>query len=303
MRFALSALMLLAPAVSHAACVDQRNLALNTIAQQGFQVEAVGELTDADSRCRLDDLRLVSGTLEATVDRVAWHLAGTENLATAEGEVSLSLQVSGLRLTARVDDPWLNYMMAQQNRRNAIDARVETSWDLTEGHAELSQFEIDLPGENRFDLAYAVNGLTPQTLTGSSEALGAIGFERLKLEIEHRGFADAMILGFLVTQLQRLPGSPEALVAATKIEAQAIVGDLPDTVFDENTKNALISLIEEGPTPWGDLSLSITADPDLPLSRLIDLGLETDTLAPEALERAFDGVEVRLRFQPDTSIR
>ena len=297
MRALVLLFVLLAGPVS-AGCAEERRFVLDALERNDWRVESMGRAGDGFERCSLSRLVLVEDTMRVEVARVDWALDGVEALATGRGNVELSVTVDGARITAQTADPWVDYMLRQQNLRNRIDAALELQWDLDRGALRVTEANVSFPGENSLSLSSAVEGLGPEVLQGRSGALLGLSVRSLDLSVENSGFLDGLILGAVIGQFSTVAGAPETVVSATQVEAKEIVEAWPEDVVDAASKAALSDLIDAAPVPWGRASLVIDAGDGLPLSRFLSPVVLGDPASPEAIAAAFDGVEVRFRFEP-----
>ena len=258
----------------------------------------MGRAGDGFERCSLSRLVLVEDTMRVEVARLDWALDGVEALDSGRGSVELSVTVDGARITAQTADPWVDYMLRQQNLRNRIDAALGLQWDLDTGALRVTEANVSFPGDNSLSLSSAVEGLGPEVLQGRSDALLGLSIRSLALSVENTGFLDGLILGALIGRFSTVAGAPETVVSATQTEAKEIVEEWPDDVLDAESKAALSDLIDAAPVPWGQASLVLVAEEGLPLSRFLSPLVLRDPLSREAMATAFDGVEVQFRFEP-----
>lgn len=299
---ALLTVLALFPSAVMADCRDEQAFVYETIAGNGWVVEAPGAMSQSDGLCRVTDVVLTQESLVFGLGSVSWRLEGLNALKAGAGRVSIDAGIDDFRFAPRVQDPWLNYMLAEQNRRNLIDATLRAGLDFEAGRLTVDGLKIDLPGENEIALDVAVRGVGPTLLTGLVSDLAALELERMSVAVENHGFADALILGFLVGRFSGVPGSPETVVEATKAELASIVRGLPGDVLPEDSKAALVALIDNGPAPWGRLSIDIEAAGGLPMSGFLALATSTDPLSPDALRDAFSGAQIAIGFSPETGV-
>ncbi len=291
-----TAMLALLPGLAVAACSEERTLLISMFERNGWEIAAQGSSGEIAGNCRLRGLQLVEDAVRLDVAMLEWDLDGLERLQSGKGEVSLTAKLDNLRITPEVEDPWIAYMMTEQNRRSLIDAELEVTWALDDGRVELKSLEVDLPGENSFSLEARVNGLTPAAIAGQIGDLGRIEISSVSATLENNGFADGLILGMIIGQMSGVPGSPQTVMDGTKAEALSAVADLPDDIFSDGSKDALAALIADAPVPWGVLQLSLTGERPLPLSRFLALGLSPTS--PDALSRAFDGAKIAVTYVP-----
>lgn len=279
-------------------CDAERAFLFDALGRNGWAVEDEGDSSEVFGACRTRDLVLLAEALRIEAALVEWRLSGLSALEDQSGLVTLEANLDNLRMVPTVDDPWVSYMLSEQNRRNLIDGTLTASWNLDDGAVELEEFTLDLPGENAVSVAFQTSGMTPALLAGRVTDFAALSVSRMEIVIDNNGFADGLILGYLVGAMSGLPGAPESQMNATRDDAMALVGGLPDGIFTAGSKDALTRLIADAPVPWGTLGLTLVADPALPLARLVPLALQPDPLSPDALTAAFDGAMLEVTYVP-----
>ncbi len=299
MKKTLAALAICAPSMAFAACGSERALVESIFQSRGWTIESEGAFEDASGTCKINDIVLVAQNLSFDVEALTWRLEGLSGLSTGSGMISLNADLENLRMVARTSDPLVDYMLSEQNRRNLIDGTLSASWDLDAGLLEVASLRVDMPGENAVGLDFRVDGVSPAVLSGQIGDLDALSLEYLAIEIENRGFADGLILSFLVsamTGLTEAAGSPASVVEGTKREMSQMVRDLPDALFHDGSKDALLRLIADGPVPWGELFVQVAPTPPLAFSKLMELGFAPSVFDESALLQAFDGVEFLISY-------
>jgi len=285
----------MAPTLAAADCTSERAFLLSALQSSGYTVQDSGTFVEDQGACRQSDLVLSQRVLTITITSLDWRLEGFEALTTGSGLISLRADLDGLRITPRTEDAWVSYMLAEQNRRNDIDGTLAVSWSLPDGRVDLATLEIDLPGENRMAYTVRATGVSPQLLTGDLAALQTLALEHLALEIENHGFADGLILGSVIGIFSALPGSPNSVIDGTKRDLRAVVSNLPDDVFNADTKTSLIALINDGPAPWGKVFAQVATQSPIAIAPFLDL----NALTPDTISAAFQGGSVEVTFTKD----
>lgn len=281
---------------AQAGCVEERAFLLDVFEGNGWTVEDMGALADFDGTCTLTDLVLVESKLVLDTALLTWRIEGSEALTSGSGKVTLLADLNNLRMIPRVGDAWMSYMLNVQNRRSFIDGSLQAFWDLDEGLIEVAGLRFDLPGDNEIGLEFRAYGASADLLSGKVADLAALQIGYLALEIENHGIADALILPPMIGAMSGLPGTPETVVEATKAEATGIVQSLPSALFDASSKDALSRLIADGPAPWGELFVSLSSEPPLPLSNLLPLSLAPDPLSESVLLEAFPNTTLSVSY-------
>ncbi len=297
-----SALFAAVASAAVADCGTETSYVTGLLQQTGYSVVEVGEESESNGRCRVVGLVLREDVIQLDIEEIVWALSGREALESGDGLVTLDVELDNLRFAPQTADPWVNFMMREQTRRNLIDGRLSASWDFGSGVFSVSELVIDLPGKNRFSLTSRIEGMSPDLLTGAMGALAGVSLAGFELDIENHGFLDGAVLGFLVGQFSGTPGSPEAVVDATKQEALAWVEELPDAAFPAASKVALGALIDDAPVPWGKLSVSVVSDAPIALSRLPGMGFAAGLSEPPTLEDALAGAFVDIRFDASEGV-
>lgn len=280
------------------ACDVERDVLLGTLARNGFAVETEGSFTETFGACRVRDMVLAGPTLTLDIGMLEWDLDGLAALQGGAGAAKLTASLDNLRMIPSVDDPWIGYMLREQNRRNTIDGTLSVSWDMDAARLELETLTLDMPGANALSVSLRASGVSPAILTGGPANAATAAVERLELVVTNQGFADGLILSALAGAMSGLPGTPESQMTATRRDAKAVVADLPDTIVNPSSKAALSALVDEAPTPWGTLAITLAADPPLPLLRFPALAVSSNPFDPAALGFAFDGATIDVTFDP-----
>ncbi len=299
MKTALSFVVAVIPGFAIADCTTESAFLRAAFESRNYTITRMDEVTNNQGSCEVDDIFLEQGAVTLRIAHAKWRLEGLEALTANEGQVSLNADVTDLVISPRTDDRWVTYMLTEQNRRNTIDITLSATWDFPDGTLEVAALDVDLPGDNRVVYAFRVTGATQPLLTGDPAALQAVSLEHMVLEIENRGFADALILGPLITSLSDVPGAPETVVEGTKRDLRALVSNLPGDVFGTDTKSALINLISAGPVPWGEVLVQIVPAPTIALAPFFEAALLPVT--PDSISALFQGGQVKVSFIEDTS--
>lgn len=280
------------------ACEVERDALVDALIRNGYSIEEEGAFTEQFSACRIRNMVVADRALTLDIGLLEWRLDGRAAVQTGAGVAKLSATLKDLRMIPSADDPWIGFMLREQNRRNTIDGDVSATWDLDRARLEIETLTLDLPGDNAVSLNLLANGVPAAVLRRPLNAAAA-ELDRFELVMTNTGFADGLILSALGRLMSGLPGTPERQMDATKSDARARVGDLPDDLLNEDSKAALLDVIDELPVPWGTLAVTVTADPALPLLRFPALALSSNPFDPAALSFAFDGAEIGVTFTPD----
>lgn len=303
LRAALVAMAAACPASAFAEnCAAERGMLFDGFERNRWVVEDEGFFTDAFGTCKISRMALRADGLKVDVGTLEWTFTGLNAIETKSGVVDLKVKLRDLRMVPTNDDPWIGYMLDQQNRHNLIDGDFSATLNLGTGTLELERLDVDLPGDNAVSLTFTAGGIAPEVLSGNVANLMALSVNRLEVIVTNTGFADGLILGALMGAMSDLPGTPEGQIEATRRDARAIVDGLPDDILINDSKAALGRLIDDAPVPWGTVSVSLTADPALPLVRFPALALASNPFDPGALGFAFSGSEVSVTYTPAAGI-
>lgn len=283
-------------------CSAEKDMLIDGFERNRWDVVDEGFFNDAFGTCKISRMQVLADGLKFDVGSLEWKLNGLDALASETGSIGLSLKLRDLRMVPTNSDPWISYMLDQQNRYNLIDADLNASLDLDSGEFEVQRLDIDLPGQNEIKFRVRSKGLTPSVLRGNTMGLAALSVESLEIFVKNMGFADGLILGALMGAMSNLPGTPESQMEATRSEARSIVNAVPSEVLAQESKDALGRLIDEAPVPWGAMGLRMDAEPPLPLVRFPALLLSSDPFDPAALGFAFSGASIEVTFTPSTSV-
>lgn len=261
-----------------------------------FETVDPGRMTQGPEECRLEGLTLERPEeIRIAFGTVTWRLEGTPQMLPGQsGRLSLRLAIDGARVIPQVRDAWTGYMIEQLNRRKRIDARLALDWDRRAGVLDLKNAAIRLPDESGITLSLRLDGL---------DAQAAARFDPSRVRVlattavlDNHGFFDGLILGKIVSTFRGGAGRPETVIATAKARLKAMVESLPETVFPPASRDALGRLIDDGPAPWGRLSVSLTGGEGVLLERLLDTGL--GVVAAEPPGTLLSGATVSVAWAP-----
>lgn len=296
--FAAIAVAAMVPISAAADCATDLRLLTRFLDEAAFSLTDVGQLDETAEGCRLTGIAAKgTGYLGIEIGAIDWRSEGIGALI--EGgqptAVALDLTVTGARILPQPPDAWLAWMLDMQNRRNLIAGRLRAHWDLEAGVLDIAEISADFPGRSGFQLAWRASGLG---LPDTGGGLAGLRLEWIEGEIENEGYFDGPWLAFLTERMRGAEGGPEAEVARLTARALAVVAALPEPAFPEPTRAALTALIENGPAPWGRLSVSLDAPRGVGLDRFLQTGLSPDPLSPAALATLTEGLSIALEFTP-----
>lgn len=287
---ALAFVVLAAPAAAD--CAQERDFVLATLGANGADVAQPGQLFSGPT-CRLRGLVIDQrDSVTIRTEEIAWSLEGVGASGFAQ-DVTLSISVENARFVPKVTDRWVAYLLAEQARRNTMDVDMRVAWQPEAGTASLTRFDVDFPGRNAVEMTAELENLRQGVLLGVG--LNAISIRTVTLDIENTGFLDNLILPLMVDQVRTVPGEPRRVMDATLGEVADLVDTWPSAVFPGPSRAALKQMIEDGPVPWGRLSLALNAPQGVPLLRFLSADLPR-LGAPETLAALFDGARITATY-------
>lgn len=291
MRAAIVAALICGPALAE--CEAERNFVSAAIALNGVSVLDPGVLIGT-APCRLEGLSIDLGDTMMRFDAIEWTLSGVDAGSLKEN-VHLVVDIDDLRFNTSVPDRWVAYMLAEQNRRNTIDVRLDLEWQASEQIIEIFEFSVDLPRRNGLRLSSRASGVGASLLSGVG--LDQVRLTALDVEIENTGFLDGVLLPVLIEQVRSVPGSPKSVMDATLAEVSGMIAGWPEAVFPGETRAELRELVESGPVPWGRVELSLRAPGGIGADRFVASALAGEPMGTETLATLFEGVEISADFE------
>ena len=280
-------------------CAAIWDRALDTVSSPQNEVLARGRVLDGPEHCRVMDAVVTNGPhIRVELGSLRWRKGGFAAILTGGGgPVTIDVDLDRARIVPQTRDPWVGYVLDQQNRRNFVAARLRADWDIAAGALTIREASVDFPGDNGVAIAGRVQGLGAEILTGQVSGLAALVLRDWEITAQNTGYFDGMIMGF-VLGAQDAGSDPHTVETRLRNAALGRIAHLPPGVFDAGTRDALSALARAAPLPWGRVTLRLDAGEGLPLSRFIPLGLAPDPFAAAALARAFGGARLDVAFVP-----
>lgn len=278
-------------------CTALRNAGVAIIGRE-LGVRSEGVLTQEDDTCRLDGLEFGRGDpFVYHLGTLQWRTEGVAELMAGEsGLVEIAVNLTGGRFLLDSDNPWPDYIFNQTQRRSQIDGELLAQWDMSAGRLDLNRAEVEFPGGSSISITYGLSGLGQNALSGRLSGLDGLVVGDFNAVLKNQGYFDGTILAFLAGWLAEEP-NPEVAVGAQLERLKSQISELPSPVFPRETREALTAMLDDGPTPHGELSISIDG-PGLPLDRFVGLGLSRGLVDLPALRQAFRDHVVRVQFTP-----
>ena len=276
------------PAVAE--CVAERDFVFASMGVSGYSVRDAGVLAGQEP-CRLEGLVLGQGTnLTITVEAIEWSLQGVEEDGFSE-TVSLDVSVRDSRMIAASEDRWVAYLLAEQARRNTIDADLSIVWTPEAGVVDIETFSLDLPGANGLEMTARSSGIASTLIFGQTPE--DIAVHAVSFSVENTGFLDGLLLSFIIDRVRVVPGEPRRVMDATLSEVANMIDDWPEAVFDQDSRAALQAMVLDGPAPWGRLDVSLDAPDGIGLRQI---GTATALPLAEALASVFEGATIQAEY-------
>ena len=282
------------------ACEAQRDLIVSQLMFGGLDVIERGTVSKFDTGCHLRDLKLSTGSyLQVPIADVSWSGQGLEQMmAGAFGAFDLQASFKGLQMVAVApEDAGLSYLMALQQRYNLIDGHVDVAFDPKIGQLRLDAFRIDFPDQSFIDITGHVSGDASFDNRSLVDVLTELTLPTLTISANNAGYLDSFVFSVLVGHLSAVD-NPEDVVEAAKTQAIVAIGDLPDAVFDADTRAALARFVADGPMVRGAFTFELSGDPGLLFARLVEWETEADPFGADALSDLLQGTVIRATFQP-----
>lgn len=226
---------------------------------------------------------------------LGWFADGS---AAPEG---LEIAVEGLRLVVQTGNAQMDWLFAAQSRPNRISADAALSWDASERVLRLEGLSIDFPGENLVEASAVVAGVDLSSTGAMQMSATSFALTEADLRITTHGLFEWYALMALGPILLPPEGDMDAAFAEFQRNLTAFVGDLPGTSFSDDSKAALVALVEALPNPSGDLTLSVRAEPGFGPVRLGGLAVHGMQELLENLGPLFAGVTVDVAWVQDTA--
>lgn len=276
------------PAVSE--CASERDFVFASMGVSGYSVRDAGVLAGQEP-CQLEGLVLAQGTnLTITVEAIEWSLQGVEENGFSE-TVSLDVSVRDARMIAASEDRWVAYLLAEQARRNTIDADLSIVWTPDAGVVEVETFSLDLPGANGLEITARSSGIALTLFFGQTPE--DIAVHAVTFSVENTGFLDGLLLSFIIDRVRVVPGEPRRVMDATLSEVATMIDDWPEAVFDQDSRAALQAMVLDGPAPWGKLDFKLDAPDGIGLRQL---GTATALPLANALASVFEGATIQAEY-------
>ncbi len=202
----------------------------------------------------------------------------------------LELAIEGLRFVVQTGDAQLDYLMAAQAQAAPIAAAALLTWSPDSRTLAVERFEIDFPGANRFSLTLRAKGVDLSSTGAAQMSLASFAVTEMGLAVQSHGLFEGYLLLALGSFLLPLEGDMQAAEARLKAQAAAGIAGLPTAVLGEDSKAALLALVEELPNPSGTLTLTLRSEAGIGPSRLTSYVIRGLPESVADVVPLFDGV-------------
>ena len=254
---------------------------------------------DGDGQCRLEDITLGLDDNQSAlgVRSLRWSGAGLGALTAGSLPEHLSIEARGIFVWPLMPTaPALEYAMKVRARSNGpgMSVALDVERSAVPGEVQLS-FDFDYPPGNRITIVSGVEGFVAENLTDLPQSVGGMRLKELDVVIETDGMFEQLFALSLGYPLIQDSNDPEARVEELKAESTALLGDLTGEFLTEDSRDALIVVVESMPHPRGTLELAYRSGPGFGAVRLLGAPrILGDDLDAEAVDALFAGDILRL---------
>lgn len=204
----------------------------------------------------------------------------------------LEIGVEGLRLVVQTGDARMDWLFAAQSRPNRIDATVALAWDPAARVLRLEGLSLDFPGENLVEASATVTGVDLSSEGAMQMSATSFALTEADLAVSMHGLFEWYVLMALGPVVLPPEGDMEAAARRLRSDLTAVIGQLPEASFPEESKAAMAALVADLPNPSGELTLAVRAEPGFGPARVV--GYAVNGVPQSVAEAAplFQGVTV-----------
>ncbi len=238
----------------------------------------------------------VTGLVRPTAEYLRWRGRGLRVFAeTGAVPEMLEIELENLRLIPEYGKPVLEYAVAAQMARDAIDGSLRVSLDPETGTLELHRLEVRFPGDDGVIVTARAEGVNLSSSvalakTATTGALHEIGIEARN---DTGALFEQIFLVPLATAFLNEDTPPATQVEELKAEALAIIDALPEDAYPPETRFALSELIVDMPNPNGTFTLNITFDGGFGMQQAREAG---DAMAEADIPALWRNAVVKARY-------
>ena len=212
--------------------------------------------------------------------------------AAAQGSAldSLQIEIDGLTLPVRTDDPATDYLLAAQAQVSPMSMRFQADWDRDARRLKIVRFDLALWGENRITLRAVIDNVDLSSKSATQMALAGFTIREADLTITTRGLFETFVLPMLISRFDPTAGtSVEAQAEVLRQSALDAVAALPEPAFAPDSKAALGELLRDLPNPAGTLRVQLRAKTGFGPARLMSYAMTGVPQSGADLAPLFDG--------------
>lgn len=229
-----------------------------------------------------------------------WHLDQLRFRGLALGWIAdgstlpedLEIGVEGLRLVVQTGDARMDWLFAAQSRTNRIDAAATLAWDPAARVLRLEGLSVDFPGENLVEASATVTGVDLSSEGAAQMSATSFALTEADLAVSMHGLFEWYVLMALGPVVLPPEGDMEAAAERLRSDLTAVIDQLPDASFPQESKAAMAALVADLPNPSGELTLAVRAEPGFGPARVV--GYAVNGVPQSVAEAAplFQGVTV-----------
>lgn len=259
---------------------------------------AATAVTAERQQCMLRDLQVPAGIAgQFRARSLGWEGEGLDRF-TAEGlpPTALRLTIDGIRFVPLLDEPVMQYLLAEQSVPFGVDVTLSLRWHADEGQLLLEQFEADFPGDNAVRVTAMADGIDLSSHDAMRMSVGSVALREVTANITSNGLFESYALFVVGGALLGGAENPAGEVARLKAQAIVAIDDFPAAIYPDASREALKALVRDMPHPKGTLRVAMTADPGLGPARFLSLSKRSDIAGLDDIWPLLDGVRYDIRY-------
>jgi len=226
---------------------------------------SVSSSVAADGRCTALDVVLYQDEAQTLrADRVYWRLEDADRwIDDGLPPTRIEISAEGIWPEFKTGDVVLDYLLRVQNKRSGLSAELVLDWDEDEDDLLLEAAFLDFGPLGYIDASAKVTGVD----LGSRFALRTSALTgkliELDIKVQSTGLFENYALLPLGTLVLRGEADPARATAIIKSHAIDDIRALDSPILTEQSKDALVALVEELPNPNGIFELSLRSEDGL----------------------------------------
>ncbi len=250
-----------------------------------------GGPTAEEGRCVVRNAEFRLPRMRILMDEIRWELTGLEALLVSQSLLDRAeISIRGLYPVAETGMASFDYAFEAQARAHE-GISVDILVTHLDGAVMLDRFDVDFPGDNALSARLHledVQPLRPELAT----------LHNLHLAVTSNGLFESYALMPLATTLLSDVGPVEPQIAAHVEMVESGIAALPEEIFPESSKQALLDVLHDLPNPTGTLTLDLLAPDGVPLGPIISPAVTVNTLDPI---RHLTGAEAHITYRPSAA--